>query len=286
MSIIKYEPISEVTDDGLEIPEVGQWGLDKYHLVGHYANLFTTTMKSKWENLIYIDLFSSSGYAKIETSGKIVKSSAMIALSLPNKFSKYIFCDEDEVLINALKNRVSRDYPNLNTVFIHGNCNVKIQEILNNIPQYSKSNRVLSFCFVDPFALEIHFKTLKALGRLKMDFLILIATGMAAKRNQGNYIKATNNTIDNFLDAPNWRDEYKGEIDPSDPSFTQFVTGKLKEGFKTLGYTEVEDFHPVRYRLKGKYVLLYHLAFFSKDKQGNRFWNIVKNYGNEQTTLF
>jgi len=281
----KYNPIVEVENDGLIIPEVGPWGLDKYNLVGHYANLFTTTMKEKWENMIYIDLFSSSGYAKIENTGKIVKSSAMIALSLPIKFSKYIFCDEKEELIKALEIRVKRDFPNLDTKFVCGNCNFKIQEIISHIPRYSKTNRVLSFCFVDPFALEIHFKTLKMLGTLRMDFLILIATGMAAKRNETNYIKTTNTTIGNFLDDPNWRVDYKGDVDPSDSSFTQFVTNKLKDGFKNLGYSQIEDFHPVRYRLNGKSVLLYHLAFFSKDKQGNKFWNIAKNYGNEQTIL-
>ena len=282
----KYQPISDVDDDGLIIPDVGEWGLEKYRLVGQYANLFTSTMKGKWENLIYIDLFSSSGYAKIETSGRIVKSSAMIALSLPTPFSKYIFCDENENLINALEIRVNRDFPNLNTVFVKGNCNTKINEILNHIPQFSKTNRVLSFCFVDPFALEIHFLTLRLLGRLKMDFLILIATGMAAKRNENNYHKPNNKTIENFLQDPNWRNEYKGDIDTADQSFTQFVTGRLKANFKLLDYTDIEDFHPVRYRLNGKSVLLYHLAFFSKDKQGNKFWNISKSYVNEQTTLF
>jgi three-Cys-motif partner protein len=283
---MKYNPIVEVADDGLEIPEVGPWGLDKYNLVGHYANLFTTTMNQKWENLIYIDLFSSSGYAKIETTGKIVKSSAMIALSLPTKFTKYIFCDENKKLINSLEARVKRDFPDVDASFIHGDCNEKIQDILNRIPQYNRNNRVLSFCFVDPFALEIHFKTLKLLGKFKMDFLILIATGMAAKRNENNYKKTTNTTIEMFLDDANWRTDYKGDIDPSDTSFTQFVTNKLKQGFTKLGYTKAEDFHPVRYRLNSKYVLLYHLAFFSKDEKGNRFWNIAKNYGNEQPPLF
>ncbi|TCC94032.1 three-Cys-motif partner protein TcmP [Pedobacter frigiditerrae] len=286
MALSKYAPITEVVDDGLRIPEVGEWGLEKYRLVGHYADLFTSTMKSKWENLVYIDLFSSSGYARIETTGKIVKSSAMIALSLSNPFTKYIFCDENELLINDLEIRVKRDFPNLNTVFVKGNCNTKINEILSHIPQFSKTNRVLSFCFVDPFALEIHFLTLKLLGRLKMDFLILIATGMAAKRNENNYSKPNNKTIENFLQDPDWRNDYKGDIDTADQSFTQFVTGRLKSSFKLLEYNDIEDFHPVRYRLNGKSVLLYHLAFFSKDKQGNKFWNISKSYVNEQTSLF
>ncbi len=208
----KYQPIIDVKDDGLIIPEVGEWGLEKYRLVGQYANLFTSTMKDKWENLVYIDLFSSSGYAKIETSGRIVKSSAMIALSLPNPFSKYIFCDENASLLDALELRVKRDFPYVNASFIKGSCNERISEILSCVPPFSKTNRVLSFCFVDPFALEIHFLTLKILGKLRIDFLMLIATGMAAKRNEINYKKPTNNTIENLLGDPNWRQHYNGEI--------------------------------------------------------------------------
>lgn len=281
-----YNPIAKVNDDGLCIPEVGDWGLEKYRLLGLYANLFTTTMKTKWENLLYIDLFSSSGYAKVETTGEIIKSSAMIALSIPNPFTRYIFCDENTELLSALEKRVNRDHPNADTRFVYGNCNVKIHEILNHIPQHSKGNRVLSLCFVDPFALEIHFQTLKVLGKRQVDFLILIATGMAAKRNERNYRKPTNKTIENFLGDSEWRSEYTGDINTTDLTFTQFVSKKLRNNFSSLGYQATEDFHPVKYRLKGKSVLLYHLAFFSKSKQGNKFWNIVKNYGNEQLNLF
>ncbi|TZF81362.1 three-Cys-motif partner protein TcmP [Pedobacter sp. BS3] len=281
-----YNPIIEVDDDGLAIPEIGPWGIEKYNLVGRYANIFTTTMRDKWHSLVYIDLFSSAGYAKIEKTNKIIKSSSMIAMSLPTPFTKYICCDENIELINALQTRSKRDFPHLQAKFIHGNCNEKISEIINEIPQYTAGKGVLSFCFVDPFALEINFNTLRQLGRLKMDFLILIATGMAAKRNELNYTKTTNSTIERFLDNPNWRSEYHGSIDTSDTSFTQFLTKKLKNGFQSLGYSQIEDFHPVRYRLNGKSVILYHLAFFSKNKQGNKFWNIVKNYGNEQMTLF
>ncbi len=210
----------------------------------------------------------------------------MIALSLPTPFTNYIFCDENESLISALETRVRRDFPNVNAAYVKGDCNNNINEILKYIPSYSKTSGVLTFCFVDPFALEIHFKTLQHLAKLRVDFLILIATGMAAKRNKENYKRDTNSTIDNFLDNTNWRTEYFGEIDTSNESFTQFITNRLKNKFVQLGYQKVEDFHPVRYRLKGKSVLLYHLAFFSKNERGNKFWDITKSYANEQTSMF
>lgn len=281
-----YNPIEYIADDGLVIPEVGEWGLEKYRLVGHYCHLFTTTMRNKWDNLVYIDLFSSCGYAKIKGTEKILKSSALIALSLPVQFSHYIFCDENSELLDALKTRVQRDFPEVNATYLCGDCNYKINDILNSIPQYNKNNKVLSFCFVDPFALEIQFKTLKSLGRLQMDFLILVATGMAAKRNEQNYKKPSNLTVSQFTDDDNWREDFHGNIDTSNESFVQYITNKLRANMINLGYLKAQDFHQVKYRINGKGVSLYHLAFFSKHSKGNDFYNIAKNYPNEQKSLF
>lgn len=80
-----------VEDDGLTMPEVGEWSEQKYNLIGAYGDIFTSSMKNRWSNLVYIDLFASSGYAKIRGSNKIVKSSALIVLSLPFPFTKYRF---------------------------------------------------------------------------------------------------------------------------------------------------------------------------------------------------
>jgi len=47
MNNYKYNPIQEVEDDGLTIPEVGEWGKEKYNLLGYYAELFTKSMRDK-----------------------------------------------------------------------------------------------------------------------------------------------------------------------------------------------------------------------------------------------
>ncbi|SHN33287.1 three-Cys-motif partner protein TcmP [Mucilaginibacter sp. OK098] len=287
MSIKKYNPIQEVPDDGLIIPEVGVWGIEKYNLLGYYAELFTRSMNNKWGNLVYIDLFASSGYCKIKSTGKIIKSGAMIALSTPISFQKYIFCEEDESLLNALEIRIKRDFPNANTSFVLGSCNNKINDIINLIPRHSFNNTVLSFCFIDPFNLNIHFNTVKKLGLLKVDILMLIATGMAATRNEKKYQNLSNDTISLFLDNPKWRNEFTGLVDLTNQSFTLFLSKIYKKNIMTLGYKDVADFHDVRYKLKGKNVLLYHLAFFSKDPLGNKFWDIIrKQYAGDQQSLF
>lgn len=283
----KFNPIQEVADDNLPIPEVGIWGIEKYNSLGYYAEIFTRSMHNKWANLVYIDLFASSGYSKIKSTGQIIKSGAMIALSIPIPFSKYIFCEENPELLDALKQRVKRDYPKVDASFVCGNCNNKISEIISLVPRYSINNKVLSFGFIDPFRLNIYFKTIQQLTTLRIDILMLIATGMAATRNEKKYVNLSNHTISLFLDDSNWRNEFAGDADLNDLSFTQFLANKYKANMIKMGYTKASDFHAVKYKLQGKNVLLYHLAFFSKDPLGNKFWDIVrKQYSGDQTSLF
>src|ERR1043165_7534978 len=108
MTASKFNPLVPVEDDGLIIPEVGVWGEKKYKLVGGYCEIFTTGMKYKWDNLVYIDLFAGAGFARIKRTNKILMSSAMIALSVSNKFAKYVLCEEDPEKLAALKTRVAK----------------------------------------------------------------------------------------------------------------------------------------------------------------------------------
>ena len=60
----------KLQDDGLYIEDVGKWAKQKYQHIGYYADLFSNGMKNKWDCLIYIDLFSGAGIARIKKSGK------------------------------------------------------------------------------------------------------------------------------------------------------------------------------------------------------------------------
>jgi hypothetical protein len=62
---IFFDPLIKVSDDGLLIPEVRRWSLEKYELVGSYCDIFSSGMKNKWHQRVYIDLFAGAGYARI-----------------------------------------------------------------------------------------------------------------------------------------------------------------------------------------------------------------------------
>ena len=166
------------------LPEIGLWGEEKHRLVRNYAQIFATSMKGKWQCRVYIDLFAGAGKAKIKESGKIVDGSPLIALGIETPFDRYIFCEYDAVNIDALTDRVKAHYPGLDTHLVHGDANDSVDEILSLIPQHSPTFKVLGFCFVDPFKIDnLKFETLRRLSAKYMDFLVLIPTGMDARRN-------------------------------------------------------------------------------------------------------
>lgn len=54
-------------DDGLCIPEVGEWSSDKHYFLQRYIDAFTSSMKNKgWSGLHYIDLFAGAGIERFQ----------------------------------------------------------------------------------------------------------------------------------------------------------------------------------------------------------------------------
>lgn len=282
MSTKGFNPVIRVVDDGLAIPLVREWSIEKYKLFGYYCDIFTNSMHKHWNNLLYIDLFAGAGYSKIIETGVILRSSAMIALSVPHKFTKYIFCEQDHELLRALKNRVVRDFPAINADFIDGDCNENVETILRQIPPFKKGNTLLPFCFVDPFSLDFRFDTIKNLGTNRlMDFLILQALHMDGNRNFANYINEENKRIEKYLGLSNWRDDFEVKnLDQRD--FVKFLADKYREQMMGLKYLEPR-LHQIRSNEKN--LPLYYLAFFTKHQKGNEFFKIVEKLSSAQTSL-
>jgi hypothetical protein len=98
----------DLEDDGLLLPEVGEWSERKYRLIASYAAMFATAMRGKWKTRTYVDLFAGAGRAKIKGSQRIVATSATLALDVPHPFDGYVLCELDPRKAEALQRRVAR----------------------------------------------------------------------------------------------------------------------------------------------------------------------------------
>jgi three-Cys-motif partner protein len=144
------ETLKSLEDDGLLTPEIGAWGEDKYRHVQLYASLFIKSIRSKWDALVYLDLFAGPGRSRIRGTTKIVNSSPLLILGLPETFDRYIFCEGKAANAQALEKRCHRDFPGRKVTVIPGDANISVNKIIEKMPQPGRNNRVLGFCFLDP----------------------------------------------------------------------------------------------------------------------------------------
>jgi len=276
----------QLTEDGLVTPTIGRWGEHKYLLVRNYARIFAMSMKQKWDCRVYIDLFAGAGRSRIAGTPRVVLASPLLVLEIPDRFDCYLFCEKDEQKLNALRERVQRDYAEADVQFVPGDSNLIVDQILSKIPKHTKDFKVLCFCFADPYKLKsLHFSTIERLSERFMDFLILIPTGMDAKRNLSpHYLKLANETIDKFLGTSEWRQEWqKVELKQG---FDVYLTNRYGQNMMALGYHYRGIDSTQLIRSTNKNLPLYRLGFFSRHKLGEKFWREAKTYSDPQIKMF
>jgi len=280
----KFNPQILVDDDSYFIPEVREWSLDKYKLVGSYCDIFTTGMKRYWDQLVYIDLFAGAGYAKIIETGKIYLSSSLIAMSLPNPFTKYVLCEEDPVRFEALSKRVKENFPMHDVTLLCGDSNEIIDDVFKAIPRFGKGNTMLPFSFVDPYSLNLNFNTIKTLGsKILMDFLILQALHMDGNRNLTKYLKDENEKIALYLGNNEWRTEFQNNKENYTINFVKFLAEQYQRNMTSLGYINDKNMYQIRSNQKN--LPLYYLSFYSKHQRGVDFFKKIEKYVNPQLSL-
>lgn len=273
-----------VEDDGLTCQEVRRWAETKYRLVAMYDELFATGMKDKWGKRVYIDLYAGAGYSRIQGTSTVLKGSPILALTVQHPFDKYIFCEQDPGLIQALKKRANRIAPNAEIEFVNGHCDSEIGRISALIPRPSASNTVLSLCFVDPFDFGIRFETLRKLSSFYADFLVLLAVGMDANRNYDHYVDGNSTKIDDALGNTQWRTRWK-ESGARRRDFRAFLAAEFASSMESLHYLHQELDQMKLVRSDEKNLPLYYLALFSRNDIAYRFWKDVLKYGTDQPSL-
>jgi three-Cys-motif partner protein len=269
----------EVEDDGLLSYEIGRWAEDKYGRMGMYAEMFSTGMKNLWDRRVYLDLFAGPGHSRLRGTDRHYLGSPLIALSLPDRFDRYIFCDDNRDAIAALRTRVARRWSAVDACFVQGDANTEINEIIRNLPDLG---RVLSFCFLDPYKLNLEFETVRRLAEGRnIDFLILLALYVDANRNIELYAKKESDVIDRFLGDRDWRGRWT--IAQSDrTSLVAFLADEYSRRMAALGYLPMSVDQMVKIRTYEKRLPLYYLAFYSRHPRGLDFWKQVREYSSDQ----
>lgn len=277
-----FEKLPLATPDDLLLSVTREWSQQKHLRLYHYLNIFGTGIKDRFTNRVYIDLYAGAGKARIKETGELVLGSPLLALSIRDPFTKYIFCEADQSLADALRERCSREYPTADVVVLTGDAAALVPAILRELPA---GHDTLSFCFVDPYDLGFDFEMIKrlAVGR-RMDFLFLLASQMDGQRNLVNYLRPENQKIERLLNDLDWREHWR-VAEAAGAGIQWFLVERFTEAMAAINYARPEpgDFYKVE---SERGVPLYYLAFYSRHPLGYKFWRQSLKYSTPQRDLF
>ena len=256
-----------VPPDQWYTPEIKRHSLEKIRLHNRYAAIFAAAMAGKWPQLAYVGLYSGAGHARVSGTNDTVETSALAVLRQPIPFTDYIFVDSDPRCVEALRHRAAALTGAARVTLIESDVNASASLVRGALPAFSRERGLLSFCFVDPFDLQLRFETIRALGALKMDFLVLLMLGVDGRRNFKRYFNdPTSTRIADFIDFPDWRSSYGPPDKP-----VRFILRRFDDAMQRIGYlSAAADAHFVH--IAGMGVLQYALAFYSQHPLGQKFW--------------
>lgn len=268
-----FDPVISAPNDGFAIPEIEQWNLEKYRLIGKYIETFTENRREKSEDMIYVDLTAGSGVNRIKETGELVLGSPLIALSNPIAFSKYIFCERETELVQALKIRINKQFRRKNVVIFGRDVNIMTDKFSFYIPKATDKYKISGICLIDAFSMNIHFEAIKALAELGMNFLLVLSMPMNDYQNYHHYNTEEKENLEKFMGAS--FDQLEGLKETTDNElYFRHLVKNYKNQIEKLGYKTTGSFQPMT--SNEMQLPLYYLGYFAQNHSAEKMWKEVQ----------
>lgn len=201
------------------------WTEEKLERVRKYLVAYATIMSKQRFKFAYSDAFAGTGYRTLEQDGstnelmfpelvdqesqKFLIGSARIALHSRPRFNKYIFIEKDAGRFAEL-NKLREEFPDVaeDIILVNADCNVYLQDLcLNHV--WKRNRAVL---FLDPFGMQVEWKTIEAIAQTKaVDLWLLFPLGVAVNRllrRDGNINEVLRQRLDELFGTTEWFDAF------------------------------------------------------------------------------
>jgi three-Cys-motif partner protein len=178
----------------------------KLQAVANYLQSFLQVLSKQNFETIYVDAFAGSGTIPLELGGELLKDiedaktfiegSALRALKLEGKFSRYVFIEKDARKLRELKSRIDKEQAHeANVEFIHGDAAAEVSRLCLEL---HKPN-VRSVVFLDPFGSQVSWTTLEDLAKTKhVDLWYLFPAGLSVNRQISSRAETTQEQEDSL----------------------------------------------------------------------------------------
>jgi len=171
----------------------GKWTKEKLSLLGKYLTAYTKIMNNQNFEFAYIDAFAGTGYYQRQRKPaqsalmpefgieekEFLEGSPRMALSINPPFKKYIFIEKDKSRYEELK-KLKVDFPDLqNRITVtNAEANTYLLEVCRK-----NWRRHRAVVFLDPFGMEVRWKTIEAIALTHaIDLWLLFPLGQAINR--------------------------------------------------------------------------------------------------------
>jgi three-Cys-motif partner protein len=152
----------------------GPWTEIKLEILKKYLKFYTTALKDKSFELLYIDAFAGTGsrtshipsapiFAR-EEQKVTLDGSARIALTLEQPFDRYLFIEENTERFKELE-KIRAEFPDKYIKIEKSDANPVLAELAAK-PVWD-SNKYRGVIFLDPYGLQVSWDTLKAISATK-----------------------------------------------------------------------------------------------------------------------
>ncbi len=265
-------------EDGLPIAEdVGEWASEKHERLRKYIDITRETRRKYTDpsrpakyrgGATYIDLFCGPGRAKVRDTDEIIDGSPVVAwkASVDGKvpFSEMHIADLNPAFSDAAVKRIVRlGGP---AIGYAGYAEDTAKQIVSRVNQYG-----LHFAFLDPYSLGgLSFEIIRTLATLKRIDILMHISVQDLQRNADRYTAEEFKTFDVF--APGWRS--KVNVNQSLSSIRTAILAHWQNLIRSLGFLDMRSVELVR---GSKNQRLYWLAFVSRSRIANYFWDEIRN---------
>jgi len=192
-------------------------------------------LSDKYKNFVYIDTHGGTGEVLDLERNKITNGSVLTAAKLQPSFPCYIV-EINDSRFKLLKKSTDKL---ANVLLFYGDCNEKIDEILERIPKYKKS----VFCFVDPDSLvydsipQLKYETIEKIANFPRSEILLNLPLTSIMRIAGfirsNPDALSSQKMEKHITILYRTDDWK-KIDPGD--YKSFRKLYIEERFKQFEY--------------------------------------------------
>ena len=139
----------------------GAWTEEKLGILERYLDAYTTALKSKPFELVYIDAFAGTGQIDLQQdrdADGFRRGSTVRAIQIRDKpFDELIFIEKDPARCADLE-KLRDDYPNRRIEVQNSEANAFLRDLRKD---WGAWRGVL---FLDPFATEVEWSTIKAIA--------------------------------------------------------------------------------------------------------------------------